>query len=75
MPRIFEIQNTPTVAEYVRALIALSTRITEEHRSLFRVHYQAPACTATAKQLAIWAGIAGRCHRDVGAGSCPRGGR
>ncbi len=59
MGRVFEMQNAPSVAEYVRALTALGKRVTDEHRSLFRVHYQAPDRTATAKQLAAWAGVAG----------------
>jgi putative restriction endonuclease len=59
MARVFEMQNTPSVAEYVRALTALGNRVTDEHRSLFRVHYHAPDRTATAKQIANWAGVAG----------------
>ena len=59
MSRLYEMQNAPSIADYVRALTALGNRVTDEHRSLFRVHYQAPDRTATARQLATWAGIAG----------------
>jgi putative restriction endonuclease len=59
MSRVYEMQNTPSVADYVRALTDLGSDVTDEHRSLFRVHYQAPDRTATARQLASWAGIAG----------------
>ena len=59
MPQVFEMQNTPTVAEYVDTLIALGDRVSDEHRALFRVHYLAPDRTATAKQLATLAGISG----------------
>lgn len=58
MATVFEMQNTPTVAGYVRALSALGKRVTDEHRSLFRVHYHAPDRTATTKQIASWAGVA-----------------
>jgi putative restriction endonuclease len=57
--RPYEMRNIPSVEEYVRALRALGDRVTEEHRSLFRVHYEAPDRTATAKQLAKWARISG----------------
>jgi 5-methylcytosine-specific restriction protein A len=57
--RPYEMQNVPSVEEYVRALSALGHRVTEEHRSLFRVHYEAKDRTATAKQLAEWARIPG----------------
>ncbi len=59
MPRVYEMQNTPSVEEYVRVLSKFGNRITEEHRSLFRVHYNAPDRTATSMQLAAGAGIAG----------------
>ena len=59
MSRVYEMQNTPPVADYVRALTALSDRVTDEHRTLFRVHYKAPDRTATAKQLATWANLVG----------------
>ena len=59
MARVFEMQNVPSVAEYVRVLTDLGARVTEEHRRLFRVHYQAEARTATAKELARLAGIPG----------------
>jgi predicted HNH restriction endonuclease len=59
MSRVFEMQNTPSVAEYVRVLSAFGQRVTDEHRELFRCHYLAPNRTATAKQLASLAGIAG----------------
>ncbi len=59
MSRVYEMQNTPSVADYVRAATNLSNLVTNEHHSLFRAHYEAPDRTATAKQLASWAGIAG----------------
>jgi len=58
-PRSYEMQNVPSVEEYVRALTTLGDRVTEEHRSLFRVHYEAKDRAATAKQLAEWARIPG----------------
>ena len=58
MATVFEMQNAPTVLEYSRALTALGPRVTNEHRSLFRVHYHAPDRAATAKQIAAWAGVA-----------------
>ena len=57
MATVFEMHNTPTVDGYVRALTALNKRVTEKHRSLFRVHYHAPDRIGTAKQLASWAGV------------------
>ena len=59
MSQVFEMQNTPTVAEYVRALTVLRDRVTEEHRALFQAHYRAADRAATAKQLAALAGISG----------------
>lgn len=58
MAMVFQMQNAPTASEYVRALTALGARVTEEHRSLFRVHCHAPDRAATAKQIAEWAGVA-----------------
>ncbi len=52
-------QNTPPVADYVAALTHLDHCISDEHRLLFQLHYQAPDRTATATQLATWAGVAG----------------
>lgn len=57
MSQVYEMQNRPSVAEYVRALTALEARVTDEHRAMFRVHYQAPNRIATAKQIASWAGV------------------
>jgi len=59
MTTVYEMQNTPSVGEYIRILTDFGERVTDKHRSLFRVHYQAPDRTATSKQLAAWAGIAG----------------
>ena len=59
MPQVHEMQNTPTVDEYIRVLTNFGNRVSDEHRSLFRVHYSAFDRTATAKQLASWAGITG----------------
>lgn len=59
MSQVYEMQNTPSVADYVRALTGLGARVTDDHLSLFRVHYHAPDRRATASQLATWAGIAG----------------
>lgn len=59
MGQVFEMQNAPTVAEYVRALTALGERVTDEHRALFRAHYYAPDRAATTKQLATWGGVTG----------------
>jgi 5-methylcytosine-specific restriction protein A len=58
MATVFRMQNAPAAGEYVRALTALDARVTDEHRSLFRVHYHAPDRAATAKQIAEWAGVA-----------------
>ncbi|MEX2175079.1 MAG: HNH endonuclease [Pirellulaceae bacterium] len=58
MATVYEMQNAPTAAEYVGALTALGTRVTDEHRLLFRVHHHAPNRAATAKQIAEWAGVA-----------------
>ena len=59
MSSVFEMQNTPTVAEYVRVLTALDDRVSEEHRRIFRAHYHAPNRTATATQLADLADVEG----------------
>jgi len=57
MARIYEMPDAPTVAEYVHALTVLGERVTEEHLSLFRVHYYAPNRSAPANQIAAWAGV------------------
>jgi 5-methylcytosine-specific restriction protein A len=59
MTQIYQIENAPSAPEYVRALTTLGERVTDEDRTLFRVHYHAPDRTATSPQLANWAGIAG----------------
>ena len=59
IPQVYEMGDVPSVEAYVRGLTALGKRVTEEHRSLFRVHYTAKNRSATATQLASWAGIAG----------------
>lgn len=59
IPQVHEMMDVPSVEEYVRGLTALGKRVTDEHRSLFRVHYAAKNRSATATQLASWAGIAG----------------
>lgn len=56
---MYEMQNAPSVEEYVRALTALGDRVTAEHRALFRAHFRSPDRAATTKELAARAGIVG----------------
>lgn len=55
--RIYEMQNAPSVDEYVRALSALESRINDRLRRLLQAHYAAPNRTATATELAASVGI------------------
>ncbi len=59
MPRVHEMQNAPTMAKYVRGLTAIRSQVRDAHRQAFRAHYAAEGRTATAKQIAALAGIAG----------------
>ena len=59
MSRIYEMANTPSVAEYVRVLTAFGDRVSDEHRQIFCAHYNAPKREVTAKQLASLANIEG----------------
>jgi predicted HNH restriction endonuclease len=59
MPNVYEMQNTPSVAEYVGILTILGARVTERHRRIFRAHYNAPNRIATTTELASLANITG----------------
>ncbi len=56
--RYHGLSSPPTADEYTRALLALGEKVTERHRELLRVHYEAPGREATAKELAVSAGLA-----------------
>ncbi len=59
MSRVFRMLNAPSVADYVRGLTLVRSRVTDAHVRLFQSHYRAPNRAATARQLAAWAGITG----------------
>jgi 5-methylcytosine-specific restriction enzyme A len=59
MPHVYEMQNIPTVSEYVSGLKSLQASITELHTKAFVAHYNSPNRSATAKQIAQGAGISG----------------
>lgn len=50
-------KNAPSTDQYVTVLKELGPLVTANHRSLFAAHYHAPRRTATAKQLALLAGL------------------
>lgn len=56
---LYVMQNTPSVDRYIEGLSAIGAHVTEQHRSVLSAQYHAPRRTATAGQLAAWAGIGG----------------
>lgn len=57
MATVYELQNRPSIDEYVRAISALDRKFLDVDRLLFQVHYLAEDRTATSGQLARLAGI------------------
>lgn len=59
MAHLYEMQNIPSVDQYVVGLTKIRSSITDLHIKAFQAHYQAPNYSATAKQIALWADISG----------------
>jgi putative restriction endonuclease len=59
MAHVYEMQNVPATADYVRGLKAIRSLVRDDHLRAFRAHYAAENRTVTAKQIAALADIDG----------------
>ncbi|MCZ2342129.1 MAG: HNH endonuclease [Bacteroidales bacterium] len=59
MARVYEMQNAPAAADYVRGLTAIRSLVRDDHLRAFRVHYAAENRAASAKQIAALVDIDG----------------